>query len=76
MPFITYSDVTEVRRHEMVTEASSLGLRPGYFPQQFSTNIGNGLNFIFSHQEAVGGELIAIHYEQANGCVSLKVLND
>lgn len=62
----------EARIHEFVVEASGLRLPPGVWPAELPTDLGNGRPFIRVYPDCEGGWV----YSQANGCISLHVLND
>ena len=68
---ITREMVTEYETHKFVTEASQIGLPPGRFPRQIDTELGNRMAFIL---RSANDE--AAQYAQANGCISLTILND
>lgn len=71
--FVTAGMLNVSDLHHFTTEASDLGLRPGHWPQQIATDIGNGLPFIKSVVLAGGA---GVTYLQANGCIKLTVYND
>jgi hypothetical protein len=52
-------------------EASELGWPPGFFPEQFDTNIGNKQPMML-----VGFNAGYAIYTQSAGCIYLKVYND
>jgi hypothetical protein len=64
-------DVTEVKPHWFVAEASQLGWRPGYWPELVETTMGNGSPFL-RRAPSQGGWI----YHQANGGLVVHVLND
>lgn len=68
--------VTETGPHDFVTEASTLGLKPGEWPKRLNTDLGNRLPFILKSVSAPAGELLYVTYVQAMGCIELKVFND
>jgi len=77
MTKITNKNASEMECHRWATEASDIGLRPGQWPTQIETTLGNGLPFIAQHAEhAPDGELIAVRYLQANGCIQIRIFND
>ncbi len=73
---ITSRDVDEVELHHFVTEASDIGIRPGAWPDIIPTTLGNSHGFCFEDFDWIDGEVAAANYKQANGCISLYVLND
>ncbi len=69
---ITSNHVTESQVHCFVTEASTIGLRPGHWPNLLKTELGNGCEFKFGRMFADGSAI----YWQLMGCIALRVLND
>ena len=66
---ITHDEVSEVAVGEFATEASTLGLPPGRFPEKLQTTLGNQQEFVLytvTRFEAV--------YKQ--GRITLHVFND
>lgn len=70
---VTAKNATEHKIHRWVTEASTLGIRPGQIAGRIDTELGNGKPFVFVQQERATGN---VHYAQEFGCISLTVLND
>jgi len=68
----------EIYPHELETEASMLGLRPGEWPEQIpAPTFGNGMPFLRSTKMlSPDGDLVWVRYNQANGSMSLVVWND
>lgn len=64
------ADYTEVETHLLVTEASSLELRPGFLPLRIETDFGNGRDFLF-----VGNFEDYAEYRQSEGCLRLRIYN-
>lgn len=64
---------TEYEVHHFVTEASTLGLPPGQYPDRLEVapEFGNGQPLLRATANAA-----AVIYRQALGCVELHVLND
>lgn len=65
--------------HSFTVEASTLGLRPGEWPEmlQTKTKLGNGLPFVRKTKKLdSNGDLMHVRYLQAAGCVSIVVFND
>ena len=73
---VTYENCSESEPHFFITEASSLQLQPGNWPSQLATTMGNGMPFLRTKIVEGNGELLAVIYRQANGCLSLEVFND
>lgn len=73
---IRHQDVTEFEPHRFCAEAREIGLRPGEWPEILPTEIGNKLPFLRRTKRVRDGDLLWVTYEQANGCVSLRVFND
>lgn len=70
------NQVSEVRLHHFVVEASSLGLKPGEWPRTVQTNIGNGQPFVWTCCGMSEDEVTHWHYAQICGCTTLDILND
>lgn len=78
---ITYTNkdelgVLEVETHKFTCEASQLGLKPGEWPTQIETNLGNSMPFLVLRREERSGDLLWVDYMQANGCTFLRIYND
>ena len=74
---IHYGQATETKPHHFVLEASDLGLPPGHWPCAIATEMGNKQPFYFTHDERNDeGELVAGHYKQILGCITLTIYND
>jgi hypothetical protein len=73
---VTFKDVTEVEVHQFATEASTLGIKPGEWPDEMPTILGNRLDFAIHHAECRDGDLLWVEYRQEFGCITLKVFND
>lgn len=70
---IDSSNATEVETHRWCIDASTLGLGPGVeYPQHLLTTLGNGQPFVFDDFDRSGTAV----YQQAMGCLTLKVFND
>ena len=54
--------------------ASDLGLRPGEWPEQIDTNLGNGQPLILRDEPR--GEGAGCVYTQQFGCIQVTVWND
>lgn len=54
-----------------ITEASTLGLKPGVVPTRLHTDMGNTRDFILQRYDEE-----KFVYEQQWGCISLHVYND
>ena len=68
---VSYEVCSEVETHLFITEASTLGLKVGEWPEQIATVMGNSLPF---ERRGWNGE--AMVYRQQYGCLILHVLND
>lgn len=64
--------ITETEPHHYVTEASTLGLPPGSYPERLETDLGNGLPLLRVRRSADRAWL----YRQDLGCVDLVVFDD
>jgi hypothetical protein len=73
---ISFTDVCEYELHKFCTEASSLGLKPGEWPNSFDTEMGNKQPFIRQQAIMHKGEFAGVAYRQQLGCITLHVLND
>lgn len=73
---ITINDCVEAKPHHFVAEASTLGWKPGTWPDRVETDLGNRLPFILDTYETKDGDLLWVRYQQANGCIGLRVFND
>jgi hypothetical protein len=57
---------------EFIVDASSIGLKPGEWPDTLATNMGNTLPFAKISADAEGTHV----YRQIAGGITLTVLND
>jgi len=73
LPSVPRDIVTEVEAHRFVTEASSIGLRPGEWPLALTTALGNGRPL---RRAAFFKDGSGVRYRQDEGCVVVDVLND
>jgi hypothetical protein len=74
---ITPDLVMEHEPHRFSAEAREIGLRPGEWPTQLSTAMGNCLPLMrVSKKVDADGDIMWVTYHQANGAMSLKVFND
>lgn len=73
---ITEQNATGGGIHQFFADASDLGLKPGEWPQAIRTTLGNGLFFIRTGYDRVGGDLHSVTYAQANGCIEITIYND
>lgn len=74
---LKYKHVTELESGKFSACASSIGLRPGAWPDRIETVMGNGLAFVRSGQSIdADGDLVSVKYEQVAGCITLTVFND
>lgn len=70
---VNYADVFEVSLHHFQAEASTLGLPPGKWPAQITTDdMGNKQAFHFVRRTECGSHV----YHQMLGCLELVVVND
>lgn len=69
---LTYRDVSEVEPHRFTTEASTLGLKPGQWPERINTTMGNQQPFYRYPTESND----FARYRQLLGCIVLTVWND
>lgn len=82
MKTITEKDVTLSGLDVCSVEASDLGLRPGEWPKELPTTMGNKQPFVRGNPMLSGpdddpdAELTGVNYHQRGGCISLKVWND
>ena len=62
--------------HDFTAEASSLGIRPGQWPQVIETTLGNRnvFRYMFFHKE--NSDLSYCVYRQDLGCITLTIFND
>jgi hypothetical protein len=73
---ITADNATECEGFVWSTELSELGHKPGEtIPAQFSTNLGNKLDFLYESSRRCG-ETLVLTYRQVAGCLKLDVYND
>lgn len=68
--------IEEYEVHKFSAEASTLGLKPGEWPNRIDTDMGNKMPFLFPLPEVRDGDLLWVTYRQGNGCISLRVYND
>lgn len=68
---VTEQNSCETHIHRWATEASTLGLRVGVWPDRLETTLGNGRDFILQDLSLMGGT-----YKQELGCLELIVFND
>lgn len=73
---INQGDATEFECHRFVTEASTIRLQPGEWPEAIETTIGNGQPFLLHTLKCTPLGIASAIYEQANGCVTLEITND
>lgn len=64
--------LTEFTPHCFIAEASTIGLRPGEWPELIATVTGNRQHFRLSQINPSGSRT----YHQMNGCCSLIIDND
>jgi len=76
---VSKDNLTEENAHLFIAEASSIGLKPGQWPEYIFVmpKIGNGM--VFQRRSPItsqDGDLRAVKYLQQLGCAELVVLND
>lgn len=79
MKTISEHDVTHSGLNMYSVEASDLGLRPGEWPNELPTTMGNGQPFVkvgVMHSAPDDNELVGVNYHQRGGSIALKVWND
>lgn len=76
MKTLTSNDVFEIEPHLFTAEASSLGLKPGEWPGQLDTTLGNGQPLLRKRWREHEGDIQYVEYWQAFGCVRLRIFND
>jgi hypothetical protein len=63
--------------HQFMTDASSLRLPPGCFPNQMKTDLGNKQPFVLDRLlDAQDGDCSGAVYKQSCGCITLLIFND
>lgn len=78
-PTITYDtpSIGEYATHAFNAEASTIGLRPGEWPERLETTMGNRMPLLRTSKRVDNdGDLLWVTYWQANGCISLRIFND
>jgi hypothetical protein len=77
---ITEQNVTHSGLDMYCVEASDLGLKPGEWPNELPTTMGNKQPFVKDGPMYSGTdddpELVGVNYHQLGGCITLKVWND
>lgn len=69
--------ITEEGYLQFVSEASSLRLAPGEWPERISTELWNGQDLVFIRiTRNLHGAMSAALYSQELGCVTLSIIND
>lgn len=82
MKTITEHDVTHSGLNMYSVEASDLGLKPGEWPAELPTTMGNKQPFLRVGAMYSGpdndpdAELTSVNYHQRGGSIALKVWND
>lgn len=73
---ITTDNSDELEPHRFAAFASDVGLAPGQWPERLETTLGNKLPLLRRTKRVdVDGDVMYVRYEQANGCVELKIFN-
>ena len=70
--WVNNDDAFEFEVHRFVADASALGLKPGEWPRQLETTMGNKQPFLMMTRKLPE----YVIYAQANGCIRLTVYND
>lgn len=77
MTTVTQKLVTEIETHKYVAEASTLGLRPGEWPEFIETTLGNTQPLFRSTKKLdADGDILYVRYRQVFGCIDVVVYND
>jgi hypothetical protein len=75
--FLNKTQVTAVDQHRFIIEASDIGLRPGLFPEELDTDLGNRQQlYKVRHLIDEDNEFLGVVYKQRFGTVEVHVLND
>jgi len=69
--FLNRKSVEETSVHVFGADASELGWKPGQWPKDLETNLGNGLDLFCTKLNSAGAQ-----YEQVGGCIKVIVWND
>jgi len=72
---INRNEVFEFKTHQFMTEASTIGLPPGEFPDSIETDMGNGMPFVKSRTDGMD-DIWSVFYLQELGCIGLQIVND
>ena len=72
---IGYNHCNETETNRFVTEASTIGLKPGDWPDQLPTAMGNKQPFVLANRQWSKGELRWAEYRQSNGYLTIFILN-
>lgn len=62
----------EYEPNQFCVDASELGWKPGYWPEEFEADVGNKQKFVVRGGLPNGGRT----YSQLFGCVDIAVFND
>lgn len=74
---VAREQAAEIGSHRWLAEASEVGLKPGEFPGQIETDIGNGQPFIRKRYQCnADGDVLVVEYWQAFGICQLHLIND
>lgn len=74
--YIDRKIVTEYEPHKFEVEASTVGLRPGTWPERIPTNLGNQMDLRVSKVHTSWGKIESVVYKQEFGCIELVIQND
>lgn len=75
-PIINAADVQELRPAYFVTDASSVGLLVGDFPEFIETTLGNKQPLVRCNVDRGAGDINSVVYAQQLGNVVVKIFND
>lgn len=73
---ITHDNADEFETHRFSAMASDLGLPVGMFPASLQTTLGNRMPLLRQTKRVSDGDLLWVTYQQANGCIQLRIFND
>lgn len=73
---VTSQNASEYEPHCFSTEASTIGLPIGQWPDQIKTNLGNGLPLVRGRVKLLGDEVAFVDYRQTAGIVEVRIHND
>lgn len=74
--YLTFNDVAEYEPHKFVAEASTVGLRPGTWPREIQTDLGNKQPLLLARVDESQDGVEGVRYKQQFGCVEVLIIND